>query len=436
VCCDACHDSVEVIDHLTSLVDKNLIGTDLHGHELRYVMPETIRHYARDRLADSGMEALLTTRHLAYCISLAEEAEKVALTAAQREPVLRLKRERDNLRAALSRAAAPGGDVSGGLQLATSLAWFWHNHQSDREGLILFAALLARPRTDFDDAARARALSQAAFLTSTQGDYVGATAMSDECLAIGKALGDRKLVAQSLNGLGAIAFWQQNHSTSKALFEEALSIRRKLGDQAEVQKSLLWIGWAAAGRGDFVAAREALEESLGLSRDRGAWQRGEALVNLANVAYLQGDFESSRRYAEESLAISRELDLKPFIVDGLSMLGVLAHDSGDDSNGRRLLKEALTLDLEMGNRGSPGILEALGGVAVATGMPDVAAHIFGGAERLREDLRKPLPPVEHAWYERHVAAVRNVLDDAAFRRAWQEGRTVPRDDLMEYALNS
>ena len=49
-------DRADVLDLLTSLADKNLVAAETRCDETRFGMLETVRHYARDRLRESGEE--------------------------------------------------------------------------------------------------------------------------------------------------------------------------------------------------------------------------------------------------------------------------------------------------------------------------------------------------------------------------------------------
>src|SRR5437762_4970678 len=65
----------DVLDLLTSLVDKSLVLYEAPGGIPRYRLLETVRQYARDRLLESGEAEALRDRHLAYFLTLAEQAE-------------------------------------------------------------------------------------------------------------------------------------------------------------------------------------------------------------------------------------------------------------------------------------------------------------------------------------------------------------------------
>src|ERR1700752_4718824 len=66
-------DASDVIEQLTSLVDKSLVVTDEQAGATRYRMLETVRQYALDRLRDSGEEGQWRGAHLGHFVVLAEE---------------------------------------------------------------------------------------------------------------------------------------------------------------------------------------------------------------------------------------------------------------------------------------------------------------------------------------------------------------------------
>ncbi len=94
---------LDVLDGLASLLDKSLLrqneGPD---DEPRFMMLETIREYALERLAESGEEETVRNQHAVYYFTLAHEAEPQLRGAEQVRWLARLTLEHDNLRAALA----------------------------------------------------------------------------------------------------------------------------------------------------------------------------------------------------------------------------------------------------------------------------------------------------------------------------------------------
>jgi predicted ATPase len=86
-----------------------------------FVMLETIREYALERLAASEEEATLRHRHARYYLALAERAEPLLKGAEQLVWLHRLKAEYDNLRAVLAWSQVAANSAGMGLRLAAAL---------------------------------------------------------------------------------------------------------------------------------------------------------------------------------------------------------------------------------------------------------------------------------------------------------------------------
>ncbi len=62
----------EVVDILSHLVDKSLVVADQSSDQTRYRLLETIRQYARQKLAEQGDEDACRDCHLIYFVQWAE----------------------------------------------------------------------------------------------------------------------------------------------------------------------------------------------------------------------------------------------------------------------------------------------------------------------------------------------------------------------------
>ena len=104
----------EVLDLLTSLADKSLLAAEEHNGATRYRLLETVRQYARERLAERGEGTQWQRRHLECFLALATEADQHLRDADQQEWLVRLDIEHDNLRSALAWSKGIGGDAARG----------------------------------------------------------------------------------------------------------------------------------------------------------------------------------------------------------------------------------------------------------------------------------------------------------------------------------
>src|SRR6266446_1537417 len=119
VCAGEGINASDVLEQITSLLDKSLVVTDEHAGATRYRMLETVRQYALDRLRDSGEESQWRGSHLAHFVALAEEFNEKKNGPKQQSWLTRIASDYDNLRAALAWSA--DGRRIEGLRLANAL---------------------------------------------------------------------------------------------------------------------------------------------------------------------------------------------------------------------------------------------------------------------------------------------------------------------------
>src|SRR3984893_9835479 len=157
--CDTKRDlDLDLLDGMASMVDKSLVQQIEQGKgESRFVMLETIREYALEKLAASGEDTLTRRAHAAYCLVLAEEEATEQRGAEGAEWLERFASEHDNFRAGLEWLTETG-DAAWGLRLGAALFRFWEMREylaegRDRLGQMLKIAGAAAPHP-----ARARGL--------------------------------------------------------------------------------------------------------------------------------------------------------------------------------------------------------------------------------------------------------------------------------------
>jgi hypothetical protein len=183
------------------------------------------------------------------------------------------------------------------------------------------------------------------------------------------------------------------------------------------------------------------EREMGLLKDSAdaSWPGpgdGRRFIILANVAMYQDDSTTARTLHEQALVIKRALGHRQRIASSLISLGNLASRQGDLASARALYVEGLTLVRGLGDKmGVAESLEGLAAVVAALGSPLRAARVWGAAARLRDEFGSPLPPRARDFYERQVAAARDVAGSgAAFDNSWEEGRALTVDAATELAL--
>lgn len=441
---------LDLLDGLSSLVDKSLIRQRLVDDEPRFFMLETIREFALECLDEMVELEAARRSHAEYCLALAEAAEPELHGPRQIEWLNRLEREHANLRAALTwslgtglgapDSSEPGADPILGLRLAAALGRFWHKRSYFREGYRwLTHALAANPAVASDGASmgaefvatRARALYQAGLLAHFQDQLGHAETLLTDALDLFRRLGDGRWIARTLATLGSAASVAGDDSRASRLFEESLSLAQAIGEAEVAALVLRQIGFSNWQRGQLDAAAEYLEESLRLCRKLGsisdlAW----ALNYLGNVARERGEHERSKTLLAEALGLLNELGEKRGLATCLLALGKLACTLGDYERAEAYLSESLTLAIEQGEKRAIAMrLDCLGMVAGEGGNDRQAATLYGAAEALRRAIGAHIAPVDQPEHERRLGAVRDRIGEPLFAAAWAEGQVMPLEQI-------
>jgi non-specific serine/threonine protein kinase len=413
-----------VLDGLASLVDKSLLRreTGAAGDD-RYVLLETIREYARERLAARGEAAAVERRHAAYYVAFAERAESHLRGTEQAAWLPRLEAEHSNLRQALAWYLDGGraGDaeaVGQGLRLGAALWRFWWVRGHASEARRWLAALLALPTAPEPAGERAGLRAEVEFgagiHTWLAGDLPAARVHFAESLARWREAGDEAGVAYALENVGELAWQLGDHTGAHARLEESIRIFRGLGDQQGVAWPLSTLGLALHEQGDSATGLALLEESAALFRAAGErFGLAQALLFLGVVADDQGRHADARSRFEETLAIQRDLGDRVGTALTLEALAALA---------------AAPRKVKPGQDGGPLPLHQ----AAASGQR--AAQLAGTAAALRESVGAGFFPSLHARLGRRLAPIRQTLGEAVFAAAWAEGRALPQEDAIVAAL--
>jgi predicted ATPase/tRNA A-37 threonylcarbamoyl transferase component Bud32 len=427
---------LDVLDGMASMVDKSLVRQiEQADGEPRFVMLETIREYAREKMAESDEERLTRRAHAAYCLVLAEEGDAAETDAGSTEWADRFQIEHDNFRAALEWLTETG-DAAWGLRLGAALFRFWELREHltegrDRLGKLLIVAEAAKPTK-----ARVRVLFAAGVLAGAQGDYVVGDPLIRESLAGARQLGDKRGIAVALNALGVTARDQDDFAASQALFVESLVVWKELGDRVAAARTLSNLANGAKLQGDYAHARALYEECLAIFRELGdkrgiAW----ALNHEGDVAREQGDLDGARSLCEQSLAAFREVGDRWGIAGTLGDLGNLAREQKDYGTADSLYRESIGIFQKLEHkRGVARLLESFAIAAAEQSEAGRSLRLAGAAAALRQSIGVPLTPNERSKLDKSLEPARRALTTTAGRTAWLEGWVMPVEKAIEEVL--
>jgi predicted ATPase/DNA-binding SARP family transcriptional activator len=147
VCADESLPAREVVGLLGALADKSLVELrEGPGEPPRYRMLDTIGVYAQGALDAAGESGPFRQAHARYFLARAEAGEPLLRTSHQLPHLAWLRREHDNLRAAL-RYSVGAGDAGTAVRLVAALGWYWTVRGNHAEAAGWLRAALALPGT-------------------------------------------------------------------------------------------------------------------------------------------------------------------------------------------------------------------------------------------------------------------------------------------------
>ena len=330
----------EVLELLTALTEKSLLLTE-GDNAPRYRMLDTIKEYARDRLAEAGESDLARHAHLEYFTGLAETADPHLRRAEQLEWLATLEAEHDNIAVAL-RGALTAGEAHGAMRLAAAAGWYWWLGGHKAEGIELITAAANTPGEVSDEIRAMVYALGVTFMTSGPVDQyqaeewihqayrftqrsqrrnrnplLGLVAPLERMLQAPHAFlpAWEPLLADDDPWVRALARLQlgkmrimlgQDGPDADAYLEMALAEFRALGERWGISFALTELADRIATRGEFAGACEHFDQAIAVVTEVGAM---EDVVRVrsrqAQLYWLLGDEESStaamaeaQRYAE------------------------------------------------------------------------------------------------------------------------------------------
>ncbi|HET9906862.1 MAG TPA: tetratricopeptide repeat protein, partial [Anaerolineales bacterium] len=467
VCAGEGIESHQVFGFITQLVQKSLVveNRDI-GNEQRYRLLETIRQYAREKLASFGQEETIRTRHLHYFLQLSELAEPALKGPAQIEWRVKLNAERDNIRVALTWADKT--DVEAGLYLCSRFGRFWESFDIREENDWL-STFLQKPGSQAYQRARAMALYTHLGILNylNQRDTWRSTA--DECLELCRALGNQSIEMDILlmragnisNAAQRADFfqtaiklaqasgdiWRQARTLDQvgwhyvgderlSYWKQAIKLFRQAGDWRSLAQLLCIAGYFALLNSDLELAQKSLAEAAVLNDQlKDKLIKAEILSAYAQLATISGEYDQAHVYFQAELETWEELGSRLTLLWCRSHLGDLALKEGNFKEARDILTE--TARAFFNDKTTIGVvftLEKIANLCVAIGNPETAAQLIGWADATRRKLDDIRPRLEQEDVDKCITACIESMGEIAFSDAYDEGQKMTLEEALVYAL--
>jgi predicted ATPase len=253
--------AMDLLESIATLADQSLLKPIVNAVTPRFLMLETIREFAIEKMAQLPDYSALQRRHAETYLGLVEEAAQHFLTDEQRTWLDRISDEHDNVRAALDYAGETA-DVEMAQRLCGAMWRFWQMRGFLTEGRTrTTAALTAGP-------------------------------------------GSPQSRLRALDAAGGLAYWQADADSAREFYREQVALARSLGDKRELGFALFNYGSSInIGRSDFQL--EPIEEAVTLAEEVGdPTLLGSVYWGLGSMHYLRtADNDPDRaQHLEQAIA--------------------------------------------------------------------------------------------------------------------------------------
>ncbi|MGA3018834.1 MAG: protein kinase [Bryobacteraceae bacterium] len=434
--CDTRQDlHVDLWDAIEVLVDNSLVRrAGSEDAEPRFTLPETMRQYGRERLAEAGDEAYSRKAHAAYFLVLAEE--EAPRLRRERDGKHRFDLELGNFRAAMDWLAA-AGNAEWGLRLLIALGPYLFSLRLMQETLDRISGLLALPsaanfprlsnwanywRADFLselDHAPALDLYRAAFVNFEEArDPLGML-----FCATRTGFNLRRTPAE----LPEARHW----------CERAVEFARVAGDASILAGTLSNLADVVKDLGQYEYARALYLETMRLFEDAGDQENAAwSLSHQADLCRQQGDDGQARVHYQQALARFRALGIPHGTASCLYDLAGLAATAGDLAEAQRLYRECIVLYGPQSKADLPRVLEAFACLALQFQDPERALTLAGAAAAMRQRYTlRSFGSSHHVAIEQKIDAARNQAGPSA-AASWMKGWNMRPEEAIDLALEN
>ena len=387
VCAAAVDIGAPVLDGLQELVDQSLLRP-VPG---RFVMLETIREYAAERLDTMPEAEQVRKAHAAAFLAVVEAYGRPHAGLARKEWLERVEAEHNNIRAALGWYREHDPPAALGLAAAMSAFWSLRGHHTEgRQRLGDLLGLVPGPSV-----ARVSALNGAAWLATDQGDYAVAADLLGESIRLSHALGDTTGEGIATAYLGRCKMSNLRIAEAVPDVGRAVALANEAGDRPAIAFTTLY---------------------------------------SALAAQLTGQLEVARGLFSRCAAMAAELGLAPLSARARQTLAYVLLDLGELSAAKAALTEGFPVSMDIGDRWFVQIgLGGFAGLAAKTGRPRLALRVAGAADAYRDANEFSLPEPIEEIVDRWLAPARARAGPAAGRLI-AEGRRLSPEEAVSLVL--
>lgn len=425
----------ELLNVLVGLVDKSLVMTAKRDAGTRYRLLETIREYASERLEASTQAPFVRRKHAGYFRSLVDAGGVMRRGVWYAPDMDLVRREHDNMRAALS-ALLTLGDFGDGLALCRALGGFWLGQGYLNEGDEWLRRFLSYADSIPWDAV-AEGLCTAGRVAEYRGAFDAARSDLVRSLELGRENGSTTHQARALFGLGSVATHLGDYTQARAYFQEGLALERDQQILPDVAEALVSLAHIESMQAESQQAVLHFEEAIAIERELGdAWGQAYILNDLAQHARNNGELERAQAFQGEAHALWVQSGSRMGERAALLNLSVISFERADLPRARELALQTLRLCQEIADASATTVrcVEVASEILQGSGAWQTVVRLEAAASAQREALHAPMPPNERAERERTQKAAVSAVPPSQFERDWQQGQMLSIYEAVELAV--
>ncbi|HAV76858.1 MAG TPA: hypothetical protein DCX53_05830, partial [Anaerolineae bacterium] len=299
---DACPTS-EIFNLLLTLSDRSLIAVDSGDDITRHYYLETIRHFAREKLEQSGELPSMRTRHLEYFMVWMDEMEPLINKIPPHEFRRTIEREHNNIRAALEWALATPAEIENGLRLVYSICSVWMKLSHFSEALGLVETFLPHTLSDDRKSHRANLLYLKSALSYWHDNLQQALKTGLEAEELSREVNDKKLLANILSYLGGNIYRELNEiGMARDALLESIALCREIDHRSRLSISLTGLGAVLFILDEKKDSNSAIDEAMQTAlKENDLWGQSYSLRVKADHLRVEKMFEEALTAYKRSL---------------------------------------------------------------------------------------------------------------------------------------
>lgn len=432
-CAEPHEDRVQVVDLLTSLVDKSLIQSRAGPGVQRFGQFETIRAFGRMKLEQAGEMTEIRSRHAHHYSGICQAARVAYESGRWVEGQARIRECHPDIQAALRWALEEGGDALVAAELVIGVFHYWSDEWLLPEAL-RWLRLAMESLAGLPPLLQGQLLQCLGVLHKDLGRFTESAEFLARSVAILAALPQARAEwAVSCNELGVSRLYLREYDEARRLYTQALAVFQERGTRWREGHAQMNLGRLNFFVGDVPAAEKSLSEALRICHESG--NRRAETISLMWLAECALDHGTAARALELNLqALGAR---SPAVDDALasvlrSRVAKCAAIAGNADLARRSLGEALNINAKNGHVIAVAeCLDCSVVVAAAIAGPAVAARLAGVADAWREGQEVARTLIHARQVGQLHAGLHKQLGKREFDVEYRAGAALSSADALE-----